>query len=235
MGFNIAFALVLCVFVQQCISAFTVQHVNFIQAVNGNYLFRGGIPNYDGQFQYDILVNQMRTVAEEQGGVTLPDTFYMIDINLLNPADSEITDIITEVNFFGNNTKLGSVLRYPIYGEVTNPFNYTADYIKDRALTFATWSVDKLPAFVEQIHSIVSEKNNSMPTVSYIHCECGCDRTGEVSGSYYMRYMNMSLHDAHALDEKIAGREIELDELYALNWYCFYLKYALNYDLTCDQ
>jgi hypothetical protein len=39
-----------------------------------------------------------------------------------------------------------------------------------------------------------------------------------------MRYMNMSLHDAHALDEKIAGREIELDELYALNWYCFYLK-----------
>eukprot|EP00026_Physarum_polycephalum_P020924 Phypoly_transcript_23824.p1 GENE.Phypoly_transcript_23824~~Phypoly_transcript_23824.p1 ORF type:complete len:165 (+),score=15.60 Phypoly_transcript_23824:70-495(+) len=141
---------------------------------------------------------------------------------------------MTEVDFFSNNTKLGQVIRHPTYGEVTNPFNYSASYVKERALTFATWSKDKLPDFVDQIRTILTTRV-TVPSVLYIHCECGCDRTGELSGSYYMTYMNMSLHDAHALDEKIAGREIEPYNHNALNWYCFYLKYAKNYELTCDQ
>jgi len=223
------------VVVQCCSAAFTVEHVNFIQAENGNFLFRGGIANDDGKFQYDTLVSEMKTMATQQGGLTLPDTFYLIDINLLDPNDTDIKDILIEVDFFENNTKLGQIIRHPTFGESTNPFNYSSDYVKQRALTFASWSTDKLPDFIEQIRGIVTEKNNSIPTVSYIHCECGCDRTGEVSGSYYMAYMNMSLHDAHALDEKIAGREITTDNHYALNWYCFYLKYAKNYDLTCDE
>ena len=48
--------------------------------LNGNFLFRGGIANSEGKFQYDTLVSEMRTVAKEQGGLTLPDTFYLIDI-----------------------------------------------------------------------------------------------------------------------------------------------------------
>lgn len=45
----------------------------------------------------------------------------------------------------------------------------------------------------------------SLPTVIYLHCECGCDRTGEIGGSYAMKYLNMTYDQATAWNEKIAG------------------------------
>jgi hypothetical protein len=95
---KLVFILLLIVVIQLCNAAFTVEHVNFIQAdilifytntfitfllftiQNGNTLFRGGIPNSDGKFQYDTLISEMKTIAKEQGGLTLPDIFYLIDI-----------------------------------------------------------------------------------------------------------------------------------------------------------
>lgn len=46
----------------------------------GNFLFRGGIANYNGEFQYSTLEGEMKTEAKDQGNLTLPDTFYLIDI-----------------------------------------------------------------------------------------------------------------------------------------------------------
>jgi hypothetical protein len=60
--------------------------------------------------------------------------------SLLNPNDSsDIKDIMIEVDFFGNNTKPGQIIRHPTFGEKTNPFDYSSTYIKQQALTFATY------------------------------------------------------------------------------------------------
>jgi len=212
---------------------FSIEHVNFIQSLNNNFLFRGGIPNYNNTFQYAILVSQLQEMAKSQGYLSLPASFQLIDLNLLDPNSSEITDIKIEKAYFESNPTKGKFIHYQIFGESTDPFNYSSTEIQQKALTFAQWSADKLPTFIETIRGLVVTPSPT-PLVTYVHCECGCDRTGEVSGAYYMAYMNMSLHDAHELDMKIAGREITTDNHYALNWYCFYLKYVRNYQLTCD-
>jgi len=225
--------LLVCFIANSYGALFFVDHVHFIQSLNGNYLFRGGNPNFLA-FEYDALVGEMKNRAADSN-VTLPKDFYLLDINLENPNSSyDSHHIKTETDFFSKNENLGAIYLHTILGEETSPYEFdNTSYVQERALTFAQWSRDNLPAFVEKIRG-VQEQSYPTPVVSYIHCECGCDRTGEVSGSYYMAYMNMSLHDAHALDEKIAGREILPNNHNALDWYCFYLKYAQNYNLTCE-
>ena len=58
---------------------------------------------------------------------------------MLDPNDTDITDIKIEVEFFENNTKLGEIIRHPTFGEKTNPFNYSSSFVKQKASTFATY------------------------------------------------------------------------------------------------
>ncbi len=38
--------------------------------------------------------------------------------------------------------------------------------------------------------------------------QAGTDRTGEVSGSYYLKYLNMTLTEALAIDNHIQSRDM---------------------------
>jgi len=212
-----------------------IEHVHFIQ-FEQNYLFRGGIPNSNGEFQYSDLKADFASMAKSEGSIVLPDSYSLIDLNLLDPNSSEISDINIEKNYFTKNPKNGVFIQYPIKGEEQSPYSLSADKIKQMALTFDVWSRDKMPAFMDKIRNmVVSNNDNNQTSAIYIHCECGCDRTGQISGGYYMQFMGLSLHDAHALDTAIAGREIEQPQHNALNWYCFYLRYAKNFNLTCAE
>jgi len=213
---------------------FTIEHVHFIQSASTNFLFRGGIPNEGNTFEYDDLVGQLLAMAQTEGNLTLPAPFLLFDFNLLDPNSSDDRpDIATEQDYYKQHPETGTFIQYPILGEKVDPFTLPESEVKQKAVTFDQWSVDRLPTFIEKIRGILSTPSMP-PVVGYIHCQCGCDRTGEVSGSYYMAYMNMSLHDAHELDMKIAGREITNENHYALNWYCFYLKYGRNYTISCS-
>eukprot|EP01111_Echinosteliopsis_oligospora_P008013 TRINITY_DN2340_c0_g1_i1.p1 TRINITY_DN2340_c0_g1~~TRINITY_DN2340_c0_g1_i1.p1 ORF type:complete len:250 (+),score=53.43 TRINITY_DN2340_c0_g1_i1:100-849(+) len=215
-------------------SAHKIKHVHFVDH-NVNYLFRGGNPDHDDAFDYDYLVGRMAEVAKSEGDIDLPSEFYLIDINLLDPnVSTELKHIEEEEKFFTSNATAGEFIHYKIVGETTTPFDVGSDKLPSLAASFDSWSADKLPSFVEDIHNLLTSTNHSLPLSLYIHCECGCDRTGEVSGAYYMTYLNMTLYEAHELDKTIAKREIETVNLNALEWYCFYLKYAKNYPLTCD-
>ena len=50
------------------------------------------------------------------------------------------------------------------------------------------------------------------------------DRTGEMSGSYYMHSMNMTFHDALAIDNSIETRNISIYSQNAFQWYCYFLQ-----------
>ena len=45
-------------------------------------------------------------------------------------------------------------------------------------------------------------------SLSHTHTQAGTDRTGEVSGAYYMRYLNMTFLDALSIDDHIQSRDM---------------------------
>ena len=51
----------------------------------------------------------------------------------------------------------------------------------------SVWKVDKIPTRVTDIAAMVNTKS-TVPTIVYVHCTAGCDRTGEVIGSYRLKY-----------------------------------------------
>jgi hypothetical protein len=44
---------------------------------------------------------------------------------------------------------------------------------------------------VELLRAMMSAQT-ALPSVIFFHCDCGCDRTGQLAGSYFMRYHNNS-------------------------------------------
>jgi len=218
-----------------CGAATDIEHVHFVEQETG-YLFRSGNVDVGASdtFAYDQLVSQMKTMIATEGKLTLPASFYLVDFNLLNPSDSgDLANIKAETAYFAANPHKGEIVQHKIIGETTNPFDIkNQTELIEKAKTFGNWSRDALPSFVEEIRRTVVTKTDPA-TVALVHCICGCDRTGEVVGSYYMQYMGMSLHDAHELDKQIAGREITRENYQALYWQCFYLKYAKNFNIEC--
>lgn len=212
-----------------------VQHVRFIAQENNNFLFRGGVPkNSSSMFPYEGLLSAMAASAE-LSNVSLPSSpFLLYDINLLNPLDiHEGADIEMERTWFDENPDKGKFFHYQIHGEKSNPSFYFGRMLKNKARSFADWSVDSLPAFVETIRLLLTTES-PIPIIIYFHCECGCDRTGAVSGAYYMQYMNYTFQQAHTLNKQIAGREMLTHQRYSFFWYCYYLKYAKGYSsLKC--
>ena len=63
----------------------------------------------------------------------------------------------------------------------------------------SVWKVDKIPTRVEDIKNMVTTKTD-VPTLVYVHCTAGCDRTGEVIGSYRLKYQNVNVTQMYALD-----------------------------------
>lgn len=53
-------------------------------------------------------------------------------------------------------------------------------------------SFDKLDTLLRKLRKYLNSKT---PTLVYVHCSAGIDRTGYVSGAYKMKYMGASLKD----------------------------------------
>jgi hypothetical protein len=74
-------------------------------------------------------------------------------------------------------------------------------------------------AFLSVLTTIVSARRSI----------AGEDRTGELSGSYYMQQLHWTFLDALSYDDHIESRNIEVPSMHALQWYCYYLQYGLGY------
>lgn len=67
-------------------------------------------------------------------------------------------------------------------------------------------SFDDLPKLTAILHNLLTQ--HERPALIYTHCEAGTDRTGEVSGAYYLKYLNMSFSEALATDNHIQNRDM---------------------------
>jgi protein-tyrosine phosphatase len=132
-----------------------------------------------------------------------------------------------EENFFKANPSLGEAHMKQIFGDLTSPAVLPRSYVEEQAKTLDTWQIDHLPTYIPSLNKMLKTKGpQGVPTVIYFHCECGCDRTGEIAGSYAMKYLNMTYVQAYAWDDEVAGRWILPNHNWALEWYCEYLNYV---------
>jgi len=197
-----------------------------------NFLFRGDDPINSSQlFAYGELVAAMAARAKSEGNTTLPKQFWLVDLCLLNIFEQ--TDIDVEEDFFAKNPTMGEFVNWPIIGDLLPPYDVPEEIRKYMAGDLADWQFDNLPFTMMALRQMLYTKGN-LPVVIYMHCEAGTDRTGETSGSYYIRYLDYSFKKALYIDDHIQNRDIVELSRNAFQWYCYYLYYAeMMTDLNC--
>lgn len=215
-----------------------VEHVHFVDKQGQNMLFRGGSPEAsNGTFDYAGLVQSIGAAAKASGHV-LPNHFSLHVINVEN-LDSrwhhkDGFNVVAEYTFFKSNPSKGNFTFWYTRGTMSNPRETVlSSSLPWLAQKFPEWGPDHLASRVPQLRKWMLTPTN-VPTLFYLHCDCGCDRTGEHMGSYAMQYLGYSWDRACKWNNDIAGRPQMEPYQHAMAWYCVFLKHELNITTVGD-
>ena len=197
-----------------------------------NYLFRTNMPVNATSFAYDALMADVRKRAAEAGSgyAHFPASnadVHMLDISLDNPFDSK-DDNAKERGFWADpaHAALGEYLDWSIgFAGILPPSIYTAAEIASMsAADGEVWKKDQLPLRLQTVRSLLYAPHSSGKTLLIIvHCQAGCDRTGEFVGSYRMLYEGSNVTDMYARDVTECTRPPNYFSTSALEWFCYYL------------
>lgn len=193
------------------------------------FLFRGPSPVPGGQFDYTGLVAAIRG-ADNPPPTPVPDSFYLVVITLLNA--SEGAEISAELEYFAepSNAGVGEVHWWETTGTsqcyFQTPPEQRAALVADLDLWFPEpliWRTATLRSWLQNPPSGA----NGRPVVIYVHCDGGCDRTGEMIGAYMLRYMNTSWSEMYANNRPcVLGNGLPwppaCPNYCALQWYAFW-------------
>jgi hypothetical protein len=210
-----------------------VHFVDSVKASDGgtNYLFRGSKPlNADNSFNYPGLISALKN-AGRKANIIMPAEYRIYDINLQQWENAgEVPQIESEYDFFKKNTDKGWFDFWETKGTGICPFLAPLDdhsVMKYLALNLDQWLSDTLVTRTENLRRILEWKPS--PTVVYVHCSGGVDRTGEMMGAYYLRWMNMTWEEVNIRNLQCAGIQFGCNNYRAALWYAIYLY------LTCGK
>lgn len=226
-----------------------VPNVYFVDSAGSNFLFRGARPLIEEKgspvkFNYKGLYNAIVS-AGEKAGVTVPSNFTLIDVSLMwvdNPDESAL--IFAEYSFFKSYPELGQLHYWMTKGAKLSPadplFAASRDYRDYLAADIDSWLDDPLVFRVSLLREWLENPSKlgvTGPIVIYVHCYGGCDRTGELIGSYYLRYKNKSWEEVRALNGERCrpDRGYETDQCNALQWYGLWLNLKFGRSLHWDS
>lgn len=208
-----------------------VHFVDLRQLSNGatNMLFRSNMPINTTTLAYDQLVAVMknRTQQEAPAGTTFPEPFYLLDLSLDNVFEPK--DTKTEKSFWQDpaHSKLGGYLNWPIgTAGLASPKLYSkADIFNMSAANGSVWVYDHIPQRMQELKSMLETPHESgLPLVVLVHCEAGCDRTGQFAGSWRMNFQRTKTVAMYAKDVTECGRPPNYYGTMGLEWYCYYLQ-----------
>lgn len=218
-----AIACLACVGVGAETLSFGKVHLVDHSPATNNFIFRSNMPllpaaNGSLEFAYANLTAFMASRAQSEAGLTLPSRFFLQIVSFDNPL--EITDIQHEVDWVNANPSLGNITFWPLLGQLEPPawvsnatrYEYASNDTK-------LWSVDELPSRLHTLNAWLSTPT-ALPTVFVVHCEAGCDRTGEFSAGYYTTFQGYNITGAWDRDVAACGREPEFWSKNAIQWYC---------------
>jgi len=148
---------------------------------------------------------------------------------------TEKSEIHREETFFKENPQLGGFLHWGILGAFYNACKVEETLRKELALNIRHWDIDHLINRTHAVYEMVHSPSpfNGKPLVIYVHCMAGTDRTGEFSGSYYMRYLNWTFLQTLKFDYTVSNRPITSFSEYAMNWVCWYFYYTRGTPADC--
>lgn len=219
----IAGALAQTVCVDEAVEEDPYYTLRLLQQSGTNYVFRGGNPVVRDVFAYEALLNQMNlTVAHN-----LPGNVYMLVINLLNPSvPAEASYIDAEIAYWAANPTQGNTVLYTSLGAPYAPYGFSNSSIEEKVENLSSF-MDPLDVWISYTHQQLVSWTGDVPLIIYVHCTCGCDRTGEFSVGWYMQYQGDSLVEARTINTDLIQRDMFTQNLDAAEWYCFYLKYQV--------
>eukprot|EP00053_Salpingoeca_punica_P016662 m.158287 g.158287 ORF g.158287 m.158287 type:complete len:242 (-) comp17016_c0_seq1:3392-4117(-) len=225
-----AAVLLLLLLAAVCTASFDADRVRYIDHYQGKgapgFLFRGNLPiDGNGTFVYSQLKAMFPALAAK-ANVTLSSDFFLTILSFLNL--SEYKDEEVEIKFAKQNPDLAEYINWPIVGDLTHPDHYSEAERRQKAIDLDSWQIDKLPSKMSQVTQLLRSPHGdgTRSRVIYMHCEAGMDRTGEMSGSYYMYAQNSTFYDALAYDETVEPRNISIYSQNAFQWYCYNLFYT---------
>lgn len=189
-----------------------------------NFIFRGNNPtttvNGTTVFDYDTLVSSMRLAANKECNVTLPSTFRIVDVDLENLSDP---GYFVEHQYWKKNPDKGEVLQWTTLGSALD-VKVTPN--RDSWVKNGTWAIqgkaDQLPERLATLHAALLNATDP-PTVFFVHCNAGCDRTGEFIGAYAMSYLKYNITTAMGEASKQCGRTPNFFASESLGWWCLTL------------
>ncbi|HSS19780.1 MAG TPA: hypothetical protein VLL54_06875 [Pyrinomonadaceae bacterium] len=213
-------------------------NVLLVDQIGGNFLFRGPNPvekNDQGDYWFDIegLKESMRAAVP-----SVPQDCRLIDINLLQLENAnEIPMIKAEKDFFDGTPEAGEFHFWETQGTAVcamdDVFASDPSLRNWFAVNLDNWMSDPLIYRVEMLNQWLAGMPE--PTVIYVHCEGGIDRTGELIGAYYLRWLNYTWAEMNAVNFDVANRPFGCNNYRASLWYCIYLVEALGRQLDYTQ
>ncbi len=233
-------------YVQTSGSHFSIDKVHLIDynITTNTFLLRGNLPiTQDPSTQQRQFMNltlflqqaSQRVWNESRVQIPTPSSFQFVDVSFLNDI-VEHKDVEMEKDFFTQHPSQGQFIQWPIYGFPINASSLNS-WERGEILKTHLWDakdhlLTRIPLLHEMVHGNKIQRNGQL-NIIYIHCEAGTDRTGQVSGAYYMQYLNWSYEKTLTFDYQY--RPIAAMSEKALNWYCWHLFYQLaKQDLHCQ-
>lgn len=229
-----------------------VVHVHYVDSFTShnvtNYLFRGGAPNFNPgnlSYNYPGLIYSIEQAAN-MVNLSLPTNYRILDLNLLNfQTAGDFRETVAAYQFWQDNPQLGSLLYWETWGtsdNISDPVWQTPPNKEQMVFQQWLWSQasqwleDHIVQRVEQLKQMLTTiADDGVTTIIYGHCDCGCDRTGQMFGAYYMRWLGMSWEQMNALNGRIAGRPYGCEHYRMLQFYCLYLNEQFNSNLNCQH
>lgn len=197
---------------------FDPDRVEIVDKIGQNILVRGNLPIKNGKFAYADLKKAINEQLDKTSRRRVNPDFLLIDISLLPLGQFSI-----EQKWFRDNPRFGCFWNRPVVGSLTDPTKMSR---KERIAYLKHSDMASLNEFIDKIHALVSA-NCGRPTVVYIHCHCGKNRTGEIIACYKMKYMGESYKDVVKENTKKTGKIHEASQN-AIQMYAFYLRDKLK-------
>lgn len=191
------------------------------------FLFRGPRPLIQtGPNSWQFDATGLDAALRAASPTTLPPDYYLVDVNLLHANQGY--EVSAEIAYFDANPNLGEVHWWQTTGTEQCYFALPPDMQKDMLQTFDQWLPEPLiwgTATLRYWLSIPPQPQfapSPVPAVIYVHCDGGCDRTGEFMGAYWLRYKNPNWQDMYTNNQP-CGNPPGCDNYRALQWYAFWL------------
>eukprot|EP00518_Triparma_eleuthera_P005588 CAMPEP_0182466694 /NCGR_PEP_ID=MMETSP1319-20130603/12515_1 /TAXON_ID=172717 /ORGANISM="Bolidomonas pacifica, Strain RCC208" /LENGTH=206 /DNA_ID=CAMNT_0024666721 /DNA_START=140 /DNA_END=757 /DNA_ORIENTATION=+ len=178
-------------------------------------------------YGYDAILALAASAGEAECGTAAfsEATPYIVEVTLTNAADDK-NGLLSLRSFWSlpENFSLGRLAEWPLGVSGLVPPS-KVDRSKWQSVASKMWAVDQLPSRVGHLSSMLSGESPGGgvgPTVVLVHCNAGCDRTGEMVGALRLATAAADPKGMYVADTDECGRSPNYYSTTSLEWFCIW-------------